>query len=384
MRDVTLSEVVPGLGGPSPEPITRRSQVRARERRSRRRRRRSLLAVVLALAVVGGGGYAAYAGLAPLIARLTAPNDFAGPGAGEVTVEIVGGDSGRSIGSTLVRVGVVKTVSAFVDAYSAEPRSGSIQPGLYRLRRQMKSSGALALLLQPSSRLQVMVTIPEGKRAAQILDILAKSLGLDRRALEAATRPSGVAALGLPAAAGGKVEGYLFPSTYEFRPGTSAAEVLRTMVQRGVDERSQLGIPAGREREVVTLAALVQAEAGKTADMGPVARVFVNRLKIGMKLQSDATVSYAANHFGITTSDAERALRSPYNTYAVTGLPAGPIDCPGVAALRAALSPSPGPWLYFVTVNPDTGETRFGTTTADKAALDAQWNAWLRAHPNRR
>ena len=128
-------------------------------------------------------------------------------------------------------------------------------------------------------------------------------------------------------------------------------------------------------------ASIVQAEAGRSQDMPKVARVLENRLARHIPLQLDSTVSYATGHFGITTSARDRASRSPYNTYRVAGLPPGPIDSPGIAAVKAVLNPAAGDWLFFVTVNPDTGETKFAVTEAQRVAITREFQAWLRTHP---
>jgi UPF0755 protein len=133
---------------------------------------------------------------------------------------------------------------------------------------------------------------------------------------------------------------------------------------------------------VLTLAALTQKEGGSTEDFYKVARVWDNRIAQGMKLQSDATVSYGSGGTTISTTEAERADKSnPYNTYANPGLPIGPISNPGAKAIDATLHPADGPWLYFVLVNGETGETAFSTTAAEHNAAVKKWQAWLRAHP---
>jgi UPF0755 protein len=116
--------------------------------------------------------------------------------------------------------------------------------------------------------------------------------------------------------------------------------------------------------------------------MGKVARVLNNRLATSMPLQLDTTVNYATGKTGLTTSDEDRANPSPYNTYVHPGLPPGPISNPGEEALKAVLSPTPGPWLFFVVVNPDTGETRFAVTPQEHEQNVKLFQAWLRAHPN--
>ena len=106
-----------------------------------------------------------------------------------------------------------------------------------------------------------------------------------------------------------------------------------------------------------------------------------NRLNQDMRLQLDSTVHYAVGKSGVVTTTAEdRASTSPYNTYRYQGLPPGPINSPGQAALEAALHPAKGDWLFFVTVNPDTGETKFATTAAQHAAYVEELRKWLRDH----
>ena len=110
--------------------------------------------------------------------------------------------------------------------------------------------------------------------------------------------------------------------------------------------------------------------------------MFDNRVAKGMKFQLDSTVSYATQRFGITTTKKERETRSPYNTYYVKGWPAGPIGSPGAEAIDAAMSPAKGSWLFFVTVNPETGETKFATTEAERVRITAEFQKWLREHPD--
>jgi len=126
------------------------------------------------------------------------------------------------------------------------------------------------------------------------------------------------------------------------------------------------------------MASIIEKEAGvNDADRAKIARVFYNRLEQGMQLQSDATVAYANNITGrVTTTDAERALKSPYNTYWVKGLPVGPITSPSKKSIDAALHPADGDWLYFAVVNLDTGETEFNSDKAGHDATVAKFQSW--------
>jgi UPF0755 protein len=377
MSEMSLSDVVLRHQEPQQQG---RSAVRKRERRQKRRRRRAFLAVVLSIVLIGGAVGIAWIGLSPLVERLREPEDYTGAGKGEVQVKIVPGSSGAAIAQVLAGQDVVKTEKAFVDAFRADSRrAASIQPGTYRMRLQMSAAAALAQLLDPAARLRLEVTIPEGKRVPETLDILAKQLGLPREDFQAAVKDP--ASLGLPAAlSNGSVEGFLFPSTYDFEPDVTAAEVLTRMVAHGEKVLADAGVPVAQRRRVVIKASLIQAEARHPADMRKVSRVIDNRIARGINLEMDSTVSYATQRFGITTTDRDRASTSRYNTYKYPGLPVGPIEAPGAEAVKAALDPTPGPWLFFVTVNPETGETRFAVTPAEHAANVAVFQKWLRDH----
>ncbi|SDQ46980.1 endolytic transglycosylase MltG [Quadrisphaera sp. DSM 44207] len=355
----------------------RRSQERRRSQR-RRRRLRTLAVLLVCLLVVGGGTYLASAQLRDVVAQLTEPDDYEGAGTEAVRVQVTAGASGRTIGRVLEEAGVVKTAGAFVEAAADEPRAATIQPGTYELRRQMSARDAMALLLDPASRQSFRVTVPEGFTAARTYERLAEATGIPVADYEAAAADP---ALGLPPEAGGVVEGHLFPATYDYDLDVSALEVLQSMVARSREALDSLGVPADQRHGVLTRASLVQAEASTTDDMGRVARVLENRLADGTPLQLDTTVNYANGKSGITTTAQDRANPSPYNTYLHSGLPPGPINNPGEAALRAVLSPTPGDWRYFVVVDPDTGETLFAVTGEEHQRNVRQFQQWLRENP---
>jgi UPF0755 protein len=245
----------------------------------------------------------------------------------------------------------------------------------------MSGKAALDLLLQPSSRLVSRVTLPEGLTAAVTLQKVAAATHVPLDQLQAAA--ANPAAIGLPPYAGGKVEGFLFPATYDFEPNTTPTEMLQAMVDRTQKALDGLAVPADQRMHVLTEASIVQAEGKTPDDMAKIARVLDNRLAAGMPLQLDTTVNYANGKNGVTTTAQDRANPSPYNTYAHPGLPPGPIGNPGEDAIRAVLAPAQGSWLYFVVVNPDTGETRFATTPQEAQANTALFQQWLREHPGR-
>jgi UPF0755 protein len=344
------------------------------------RKRRPLgiaVALVVLLAVVGG----AVLGGRTLLRTIGGPAaDYSGAGSGDVTVQVARGATAAGIGETLRTAGVVRSAKAFRNVAKADPRALRIQPGYYRLRLRMKARLALDLLLDPAARLRSRVTIPEGTSLARTLELIAKNVSdVPLASLrEAAANP---AALGLPAYANGRVEGFLFPATYDIEPGTSAVDVLRTLVQEFQvrAERLQLAERAAALRitpyQALVIASLVEGETGDASDRGKVARVVYNRLKRPMRLQFDSTVKYAYALTGVTKTRLlykDLDIASPFNTYRHDGLPPAPISSPGEAALEAALSPTPGPWLYFVVIDTQ-GRSAFATTAAEFAALKARY-----------
>ncbi len=296
------------------------------------------------------------------------PADYSGSGTGSVVVQVTGDETPTGLGPALARLGVVASSRAFVLAAEHSSNPDGLLPGFYKVREHMKASLAYAALLDPNDLVQVKVTIPEGWRVSQTTGWLGVHSGISSAAY--AKVLADPASLDLPAAANGKPEGYLFPDTYEIQPHETALSVLRGMVQSFDTEAAAVNLPAAAksvhltEAQVITMASLVQAEGGRLSDYPKIARVIDNRLAQGMPLQLDSTVLYGLNTYGILASDAQLNSPSPYNTYRHKGLPPGPIDSPGNAAISAVLHPASGNWLYFVTVNPKTGETLYTSSPA--------------------
>ncbi|MGW5924918.1 endolytic transglycosylase MltG [Streptomyces anulatus] len=214
--------------------------------------------------------------------------------------------------------------------------------------------------------------IPEGRRASQVYEAVDRALDLK----PGSTRKAATTVdLALPAQAEGNPEGYLFPATYPIDAATEPAGLLRYMADTARKHFGADHVTAGAQRnnvsvyDTITIASIVQAEADTASDMGKVARVVYNRLLKDMPLQMDSTINYALKRSTLDTTTAETQLDSPYNSYRIKGLPPTPIGNPGEEALRAAVSPTPGPWLYFVTVGP--GDTRF-TDSYDEQQKNVQ------------
>ena len=346
-------------------------------------RRRSgvtgVIASLLVLLLVAGG--AALGGRA-LLSKFGGPApDYEGQGTGEVKVQVRKGATAAAIGETLERQDVVKSAKAFRDAARKDERSLKIQPGWYRLRQQMKASLALSLLLDPKSRLRSRVTIPEGTTVERTLALIAKNVSdVPLASLkEAAANP---AALGLPDYAKGRLEGFLFPATYDFEPGTSAVEILSTLVDEFEVRAERLQLEQRAKAlglttyEALVVASLIEGETGDATDRGKVARVVYNRLDVPMRLQFDSTVKYAYALKGETKTRLfyrDLDIASPYNTYRRDGLPPTPINSPGEAAMIAALDPTPGPWLYFVVIDKQ-GRSAFATTHDEFVRLKEKYH----------
>ncbi|MBO8187891.1 endolytic transglycosylase MltG [Streptomyces spirodelae] len=197
--------------------------------------------------------------------------------------------------------------------------------------------------------------VQEGWRASQVYEAADRALSVPEGTTEKAAKRAGrKGKLELPAAAKGNPEGYLYPSTYVVRPETSPTSLVKSMVKKARTRHTTAGVP---DYDTLVVASVIQAEANTPQDMAKVSRVIQNRLKRDMPLQMDSTINYALNRSTLNTSHADTRLDSPYNTYRHKGLPPSPIGNPGPDAIKAAQRPTPGDWLYFVTVKP--GDTRF-------------------------
>lgn len=281
----------------------------------------------------------------------------------EVTIEVPTGASGSEIAAILYEAGVVKSTQAFFRVAVADERSQKVAPGSHRLTLKISAQQALEQLLDPE-RIPNLIRINEGAWRSEIQEAFL-SYGFVRseinRAFSSLKLPKGFSSS----------EGLLFPAQYSFPEGTTAAQAAQRLVERftedGYAKKLLQGSSQYSPQQLLTIASIIQAE-GSTQDFSKVSRVIYNRLKIGMPLQMDSTVHYIMQARGdIFLSRKSTMLNSPYNTYRRYGLPPGPICSPGADAIKAALEPVAGDWLYFITVAP--GDTRF------TSSLD-EFNTW--------
>jgi peptidoglycan lytic transglycosylase G len=346
------------------------------------------LAVLVAAAVLMFGGYFVWDKTSTFLSSFGEIPDYPGPGNAKILVDVPEGASLDVIGGILVEKDVVKSKKAWDRAVRGEERATSVQAGRYLMRTQMQAIDALRLLINPgTSKIRLQFTIPEGLRLSAQVDALTKRTKIKKSAYEkvlAKPKP-----LKLPKYADNRPEGFLFPDTYELTADSTATSTLKQMVSQYKSVTREIEFEAAAKKikrspyEVLTVASIIEREVNREEYRAKVARVLYNRLDKGMKLSLDSTVIYAENLKTNTTSKQDRKSKSKYNTYRYKGLPPGPISAPGKAALQAASNPEKGKWLYFVTVNFDTGETKFADNQADFEKIRQEFQAWCQSHPGR-
>jgi UPF0755 protein len=257
-----------------------------------------------------------------------------------------------TVADTLAAHGVIGWPSLFKVYVRLKGAAGSIKAGAYDLPRDAGWSQALDALVA-GRVVTIALTIPEGFTIRQIAQRIAPIAGLEedtvaRQLLD----PQLADSLGTP---GPTLEGYLFPETYRFAqnvpmPAIAAELVARYQAVWSPERRAALDSIGMSEREITTLASIIQAEARWEEEMPLISAVFHNRLRRAMRLQADPTVQYAleSRQSRLLFSHIDSVADNPYNTYTHAGLPPGPIGSPGAAAIDAALHPAPVPYLYFV------------------------------------
>jgi UPF0755 protein len=308
------------------------------------------------------------------------PNDFAGNGTDEeVIVTIRSGDIGEDVARELHVAGVTMTFDAFYDLLLEEEPEAAFLPGNYSLRAEMSARSAFDALQDPENKVTSSLLITEGEVLPNALEIIASTTGLSLEEVTAAAADPTV--YGLPATEV-SLEGWLFPATYQLDGGETAQQIIQMLVDEMIARLDALGVAPENRHSILTMAALIQREAGSNPDdFYKVSRVFYNRIDAGWNLESDATVAYGTgNLHTVWTTDEERADASNlYNTYANPGPPIGPNGQPGDQAIQAAISPADGPWFFFVPVNLATGETQFSETAEEHGAAVDQLHEWCEA-----
>ncbi len=277
----------------------------------------------------------------------------------------------RDVASALESNKLVRSKWIVLWHYKRDFSQSSLQAGTYLISDTMSIDSILAKFVAgdvipvPTS----WVTLAPGLRIEESLPLLADSLGKPlEELLILAGNEEFIADLGIP-----YLEGYLFPETYEFADSSSLENVINRIVETGrtvMDEDwiarcNSIGLT---QEEAVILASIVEREAASDRERDLVAGVFLNRLRISMRLESCATVQYALGEVKEVLLYSDLEIVSPYNTYRNAGLPPTPICSPGVASLEAVAAPdTTGGFLFFVSKGDGSGEHLFATTASGHA-----------------
>ena len=290
-----------------------------------------------------------------------------------VSIDVASGETGSEIARELFNKEVTASSEIFFRLAVADPKAQLIAPGVHIIDTQICAEQALAQLLD-SKRIAGLIAVSEGAWISEIKKLFIKA-GYPQAEVKAAFIG---AAVPKPFT---QLEGLLFPAQYSFAQGTKADVALRGMIERGIAEAEKAGFLSEKSRyspqQLLIIASIIQAEGGD-GDFTKVSRVIYNRLKIGMPLQMDSTVHFVMESRGdIFLSTKSTLINSPYNTYRKYGLPPGPIGNPGLNAMKAALSPAAGDWLYFITVAPR--DTRFTSSLEEFNTWKVLYKKNLRA-----
>jgi len=349
-----------------PQPPKSRRDMRRRRKAKQRRHGIIIIASVVAVALIAVGGVFCFRGLKQLRAMNENDNqsqviDFTGPEGKKKTFTIESGQGVDQIANNLVKARIVKSAGTFASAVSAA--DATLYPGSYQLRTHMKSADVVKILSDPS-KAGGFAEVKAGERVSDVIEAAAKAAKLDVSEFKTIIDGGGDGIL--PSEAGGKFEGWLEPGSYDVQ-GKSAKEILKKMVDARIAKLDSLGVPTGDERErILNIASIAESEVGNEQYYGQVARVILNRIADGMPLGMDTTVAYGLGISASQLTDAQlNDSGNEYNTRIHKGLPPTPISNPGDNAILASMNPPEGKWMYFVTTNLQTGETKFVETEAE-------------------
>lgn len=318
------------------------------------------------------------AGIAALLLATVPWGCGDGDASGEpVELVVPAGASFQELLDTLQARDLIGSPRLFTLYARAKGADREIRSGQYRIEGGA-SWAELVEVFTEGRVVSTAVTFPEGWTLRQMVPRVAEVAGVPDSAVAPLLLESGASLaeeLGVP---GPGLEGYLFPDTYLFARGTAPLRILRTMAEAYQSfwteaRRAQLEESGRTELEVVTLASIVQAEAGNEEEMPLIAGVYTNRLESGWLLQADPTVLYALGgpRDRLLFAAIDSVADHPYNTYTQPGLPPGPIGAPGRAALEAALEPADVDYMYFV-AGPDGGHV-FSRTLAEHNRAVAEY-----------
>jgi UPF0755 protein len=383
---------------------------------SKRSFRTALIVVIGSLAIVAGViGYSVHRALsypdecpdgsseAPRSARGAEPTPrCVSPNEREIEVEVVSGMSFPAVASLLAKRGLIEKPTWFRLFAMWQGKTTDVKTGRYLIKSTRTPREILEVLVAGVKEITVKVTLPEGKHMLEYFELLAEAKVADAKELEALARDK--AFLGKYAIAGDTIDGYLFPDTYQFRVNEKPEVVLERLLNRHREVWNELVSKHARDtaklkeklgwtdREILTMASIVEKEAIAAKERPRIAQVFINRLVSPTfkpkRLQTDPTIRYGClvptdksqpckDWIEMCTKvgkppGCERLRRAqlddkdnPYNTYAHEGLPPGPISNPGRASIEATLSPDGSDYYFFVATSKGSTEHAFARTVAE-------------------
>ncbi|MEE1324820.1 MAG: endolytic transglycosylase MltG [Bifidobacteriaceae bacterium] len=309
-------------------------------------------------------------------------HDYPGPGYGSVQFTVYANDTATEIGERLATQHVVASKRVFVNAVEADNDQSNLQPGTFDLKYHMNAQQVVAILVDPNKAKDLLQVRSDTRAMDIVSQIVADNPAWTTAQVTAALNNKGVGVL--PPCANGSYEGWLQPGTYDPKSYKTPADMLAAMVKARIAALDALNVPTGPQREkILTIASIIGGEVNQSQYYGKVSRVIANRLAQNMPLGMDSVIAYGNNTQDNELTEAMLTDTSnPYNDRIHVGLPPTPINQPNSEMIKAAMNPTPGNWVYFVTVNLDTGETKFTDNNAQFQQYKSQYEAWQKNHPN--
>jgi len=363
------------------------------------RRAKSAVAVALSLVILlGGMGFASWKGYS-FYMDLMQHDDYIGKGDEPIEFIVNDGDWWAKVADNLVAKDVIKDPALFEK--EALAISDGPTPGTWNIFTHLPAKTAAQMLNDPTNLIKIVLTVPEGKRLTDLYTILIEEVGITQdqidQAMAANQADLDANIFGLSPNAGGNPEGFLFPDTYFLYPplNTDVISIFKLMAARFNEIATEIGLDDGAAsvglspQQVVVVASIIEAEVNIPEYQGKVARAIYNRLAQGMPLGVESVFRYGRwmtdgiPYDDPITVESQHDASLPYNYYLNPNLPPTPIDSPGRDALTAALNPEEGDWLYWVTVNLNTGETKFASTDEGFNELKEEFDQWCsdNGHP---
>jgi UPF0755 protein len=304
---------------------------------------------------------------------------FHGDGSGRVEVTIPKGFSVSEVGDLLGARGVIDSSTLFQLRVTLAGKRSELYPGHYTLAHGMSYGAAIDALSKPPIKRIVTVTIPEGYSRSQAAQ-LAEEDGFAGDYTKETVRSPYLDPARYGGAGAKNLEGFLFPDTFEMKPGTPVVDLVQLQLRdfkrriKGVDMRYARAKNL-TTYDVLTIASMIEREAGIPSQRRQVAAVIYNRLHEGMPLGIDATTRFATGNYTRPLTESELAVDSPYNTRTHAGLPPGPINSPGLEAIEAAAHPAKSDYLFYVNQPGTCGKLAFSKTEAEFEADVARYEA---------